>query len=297
MEELHLPDDARGKTNPKSSTGRLDIFTRVISDKNYRFDEIRHGYRGKLFLEIVPRSFSVKVYPELTLNQLRLASAGDARCDDERIFGLHDRSPLLFKAGTPLEPDDLAIADGLFLSVDLKHEGLLGYRARKNSPLIDLSRVGEYEVEDFWDVVQPDRGDRFILDPEEFYLLLSAESVSIPPNLAAEMTAYDPTAGELRTHYAGFFDPGFGYDSTGEAAGARAVLEVRARDVPFMIEHGQRICKLTFEAMLEEPDMLYGEEIGSSYQYQELTLSKHFKKHRQRPARQLRLAVTDHRSS
>jgi dCTP deaminase len=297
MEELHLPDGVRGKTNPKSSTGRLDIFTRVISDKNYRFDEIRHGYRGKLFLEIVPRSFSVKVYPELTLNQLRLASGGDARCGDEHIFALHDRSPLLFKASAPLAPDDLAIADGLFLSVDLKHEGLLGYRARKNSPLIDLSRVGEYEVEDFWDVVQPDRGDRFILDPEEFYLLLSAESVSIPPRLAAEMTAYDPTAGELRTHYAGFFDPGFGYDSTGEAAGARAVLEVRARDVPFMIEHGQRICKLTFEAMLEEPDMLYGEEIGSSYQYQELTLSKHFKKHRQRPARQLRLAVTDYRSA
>jgi dCTP deaminase len=293
MEELHLPDEVRGRANPKSSTGRLDIFTRVLTDKNYRFDDIRNGYGGKLYIEVVPRSFSVKVYPELSLNQLRLAAGGDARCSDKRIFEIHDSTPLLFGDSGPFSSDDLAVTDGLFLSVDLKHEGLLGYRARKNTSSIDLSRVGEYEVEDFWEAVQPvGGGPRCILDPDDFYLLLSAERVSIPPTLAAEMAAYDPSAGELRTHYAGFFDPGFGFDPIGTTAGARAVLEVRARDVPFMVEHGQRICKLTFEEMLDEPDMLYGEEIGSSYQYQELTLSKHFKKHLHRPGeRQLTLAA------
>lgn len=296
MEELRLPDDIRGRTNPKSSTGRLDVFTRVITDRTPQFDEIQNGYRGKLYLEVVPRSFSIKVYSDLSLNQLRLSVGGEPRYHDLTIYDIHEQTPLLFEDGVALPKDRLHVSDGLFLTLNLRgEEGLAGYKAKRTSPLLDLARIGEYEVEDFWEILRTDRDDKVVLAPEEFYLFLSEEYVSVPPHLASEMTAYDPTAGELRTHYAGFFDPGFGYDPdpTRALAGARAVLEVRARDVPFMIEHGQRICKLTFERMLELPDKLYGEEIGSSYQYQGITLSKHFKLHNDRPGHQLTLALAE----
>jgi dCTP deaminase len=289
MEELRLPGNVRGRTNPKSSTGRLDVFTRVITDQNPHFDEINWGYEGKLYLEVVPRSFSIKVYPDLALNQLRL-SIGDVGASDLTIYDTHAETPLLFEDGSAFPADRLPLSDGLLLSVNLRGESV-GYKARKNTPLLDLSRLGEYEVEDFWEPIRLGRDGRLILHPDDFYLLISEERVSIPPHLASEMVPYDATAGELRTHYAGFFDPGFGYDPLGVMPGARAVLEVRARDVPFLVEHGQRICKLTFERMLEPPDLLYGEEIGSSYQYQEITLSKHFKAHRERPERQLTLAL------
>jgi dCTP deaminase len=290
MEELRLPDELAGRTNPKSSTGRLDIFTRVITDGWARFDEIHNGYCGKLYLEVVPRSFPIVVYPELCLNQLRLF-IGDPRPNGLTIYDLHDQSPLLFEDATALPRDRLDVAfDGLFLTLDLDGDSP-GYKAKRTTPLLDLSREGEYEVEDFWEPLKPAPDRRVVLEPEEFYLLISREKVSVPPQLAAEMAAYDPTAGELRTHYAGFFDPGFGYDPSGAFPGSRAVLEVRARDVPFMIEHGQRICKLTFERMLEPPERLYGDAIGSSYQYQGITLSKHFNTHGERPARQLQLAL------
>jgi dCTP deaminase len=284
-EGVALPPDIRGRTNPKSSTGRIDVFTRVISEGNFRFDEIPEGYEGPLFLEIVSRSFAIRVEEGLALNQLRLV-AGDARCSDAEIVALHEESPLVHAGETPLGAAELRLADGLFLSVDLQRgEEPAGYKARPNSPLLDLARTGEHDGESFWEPIFAP-GGRIILQPEEFYLLISRERVRIPPWLGAEMTAYDPTAGELRTHYAGFFDPGFGFDPEEQRHGARAVLEVRARDVPFMVEHSQRICKLGFERMLEPPDLVYGEGIGSSYQYQELTLSKHFRAHR---ARQLAL--------
>jgi dCTP deaminase len=173
---------------------------------------------------------------------------------------------------------DLAVDDGLFLSLDLRGDrsGRVGYRARDNAPLLDMTRVGGLDPDAYWEHVKGEDGDRIVLTPQRFYLLMSDESVTIPPDLAAEMMAYDPTSGELRTHYAGFFDPGFGYDAAGLFQGSRAALEVRAHDVPFMIEHGQRVCKLTFERMLEEPATLYGQGIGSSYQRQEETLGKHF---------------------
>jgi dCTP deaminase len=287
LEELRLPEFMRGRTNPKSSTGRLDIFTRVITDRMPQFDEIVHGYAGKLYLEVVPRSFSIKVETGLTLNQLRL-SIGN-RKPDLTIYDINQQWPLLFDdISSPLEVDPIGAADGLFLSVGLGDE-VPGYKAKRTSPLLDLSLIGHYDVDDFWEPIQVDRSGRVVLEPEEFYLLISRERVAIPPDFACEMAAYDPSAGELRTHYAGFFDPGFGFDPTGAIRGARAVLEVRARDVPFMIEHGQRICRLTFERMQRPPLQAYGEEIGSSYQYQEITLSKHFKMHRERPERQLRL--------
>jgi dCTP deaminase len=278
VEELALPPDVRGRTNPKSSTGRLDVFTRVITDGGERFDEIRRAYRGRLWLEVVSRSFAVRAHPGLALNQLRLIR-GDARCADAGILALHEREPLLFDDAGQVPARELALADGLFLRIDLTGTGAagVGYKARRNAGLLDLGRVGGHDPRNFWEPVQAEAGSRVILEPEEFYLLLSSERVRIPPGVAAEMSAYDPTAGELRTHYAGFFDPGFGYSREGSRAGTRAVLEVRAHDVPFMVEHGQRVCKLGFERMEAAPDLLYGREIGSSYQDQQLTLSKHFR--------------------
>lgn len=279
VEQLDLPDDIRGRTNPKSSTGRLDVFTRVITDESYRFDEIAAGYRGRLYLEVVPLSFTIRVHQGLALNQLRLV-AGRAALSDEELHDLHHRSPLLFRRGEPVPDRDFATANGLFLSLDLRGDptGRVGYRAREHARLLEMHRVDAYDPEEFWEAVHRESGDRIVLDPGRFYLLLSDESVCIPPDLAAEMTAYDPTSGELRTHYAGFFDPGFGYDAGDALHGSRAALEVRAHDVPFMIEHRQRVCKLTFERMVAAPAKLYGAGIGSSYQGQEETLGKHFRR-------------------
>ncbi|MFB3737476.1 MAG: 2'-deoxycytidine 5'-triphosphate deaminase [Candidatus Velamenicoccus archaeovorus] len=278
IEHLDLPPDVRGRANPKSSTGRLDVFTRVITDQSFRFDEINPGYHGKLYLEIVPLSFTVRVKEGLALNQLRL-SIGRARLDDEEIEALHAEQPLLFRAGQAVPPSGLAVSDGLFLGLDLRGDenGRVGYRARDFTPPIEMDKVAHYRWEDYWDPVYREEGDRIVLTPEHFYLLLSEEAVRIPPDYAAEMTAYDPTSGELRTHYAGFFDPGFGYDPEDRFLGSRAALEVRAHDVPFAIEHRQRVCRLSFERMVERPDVLYGEGIGSSYQGQVDTLGKHFR--------------------
>jgi dCTP deaminase len=277
IEELALPDDVRAKANPKSSTGRLDVFTRVITDRHHRFDDVRAGYRGKLYLEIVPRSFAIQVKTGLSLNQLRLAR-GDVRLADAQIRDLQGSSPLVYMDADPVPQADLALADGVFLSLDLSgpSDRTVGYRAKKNSLPVDLSKIRAYRWSDYWDPVYPEPGGRIVLEPEIFYLLLSAEGVSIPPQIAAEMMAYDPTAGELRTHYAGFFDPGFGYDPAGGRPGSRAALEVRARDVSFMVEHRQPVCKLGLEWMEAPAERLYGAGLGSNYQGQVTMLSKHF---------------------
>ena len=278
-ERLSLPPSVRGKANPKSSTGRIDVFTRVITDESYRFDEIATGYDGPLYLEVVPLSFPVRVREDLSLNQLRL-SVGSASLSDDDVRAFHAQEPVLYARGEPVPVEKLAFGDGLFLGLDLHGDpdGRVGYRARDNAPLLDVARAAAAPVDPdgFWEPVKHEEGDRVVLTPQRFYLLMSNEAVSIPPTLASEMTAYDPTSGELRTHYAGFFDPGFGFDPAGASIGSRAALEVRAHDVPFMIEHGQRVCKLTFEHMLEAPNRLYGEGIGSNYQGQNETLSKHF---------------------
>lgn len=277
-ERLALPPNVRGKANPKSSTGRADVFTRIITDGSYRFDEVAAGYQGGLYLEVVPLSFPIRVREDLSLNQLRL-SVGRAGLDDEEVRTFHAGLPILFSQGIAVAAESLALSDGLFLGLDLRGDagGRVGYRARGSAPLLDLTRVGVADPEPYWEPVRREDGDRIILTPNDFYLLMSYESVTVPPSLAAEMTAYDPTSGELRTHYAGFFDPGFGYDPAGDFHGSTAALEVRAHDVPFMIEHGQRVCKLTFERMLEEPVQLYGQGIGSNYQQQTETLGKHFR--------------------
>jgi dCTP deaminase len=276
-ETLALPADVRAKANPKSSTGRADVFTRVITDGSSRFDEIAAGYSGGLYLEVVPLSFPIRVREDLSLNQLRL-SVGSAALTDDNLRAEHAAAPLLFSAGAPVA--ELALANGLFLSLDLHGDGSrrVGYRARGSAPLLDLAKVGAADPDAFWEPVRSEEGDRLVLSPKNFYLLMSHEAVTIPPHLAAEMTAYDPTSGELRTHYAGFFDPGFGYDPAGAQRGSTAALEVRAHDVPFMVEHGQWVCKLTFERMLEPPTQLYGQDIGSNYQRQTETLGKHFRR-------------------
>jgi dCTP deaminase len=278
-ERLTLPSGMRGKANPKSSTGRIDVFTRVITDNSFRFDEIAEAYEGPLFLEVVPLSFPVRVREDLTLNQLRL-SVGRAELTDDDVRAFHRTQPLLYDNGKAVSAGKLALANGLFLGLDLRgdDEGRVGYRARDNAPLLDVTRPVAVDPEPYWESVKHEDGDRVVLTPQRFYLLMSNEAVSIPPTLASEMTAYDPTSGELRTHYAGFFDPGFGFDARDEFVGSRAALEVRAHDVPFMIEHGQRVCKLTFEHMLDVPSRLYGQGIGSSYQQQDETLSKHFQR-------------------
>lgn len=291
VESLDLPDQIRAKANPKSSTGRIDVFTRLLTDHSHRFDEVAAGYRGNLYLEVISSTFTVKVHPGLALNQLRLMH-GRAAIDDAELAQAHVRHPILFRHGLRVDDEHLHLDHGVFLSLDLApgHDGqrLVGYRAKRNSRLLDLSDIGGHDPADYWEPVVTERGEQVILEPEEFYLLLSSEGVSIPPAYAAEMAAYDPTSGELRTHYAGFFDPGFGYDEFG-LAGSQAALEVRAHDVPFMVQNGQRVCRITFERLVEPAEMLYGEAIRSNYQGQQSTLSKYFC--RPEPASQLQLPI------
>ncbi len=279
IERLRLPQEMRARANPKSSTGRADVFTRVITDHGARFDDIRPGYVGPLYLEVVPLSFPIRVHRGLSLNQLRL-SVGNAALSDADIRREHAGGPLLSVGGKPVHPRELQLSSGLFLGLNLRGSMArgVGWRARSSAPLLDLSASRSSDPNLFWDKVQREKGDRIVLQPNSFYLLMSHEAVTIPPHLAAEMAAYDPTSGELRTHYAGFFDPGFGYSIDAAQVGSTAALEVRAHDVAFMIEHRQHVCKLTFERMLEPPTMLYGDSgSGSNYQGQTETLGKHFR--------------------
>ena len=284
LEEVRLPPSIRAKTNPRSSIGRLDVFTRVITDYGQHFDEIQTGYEGPLFLEIVSHSFAIRLREGLSLNQLRLIR-GSAKLHDADIRAQHAEKPLLFRDGAfgaqPAPQRDVSNgvrSNGLFLSIDLRpFTGRLGYRARKNSMPVDLAKIRAHVISDYWEEVWAERSGRLILEPEDFYLLVSKERVSIPPDVAAEMTAYDPTSGELRTHYAGFFDPGFGYSETGPVVGSKAVMEVRAHNVPFALEDGQTIAKLEFERMATKPERLYGSgATGSYYQDQEWAISRHF---------------------
>ena len=279
MEELHLPHELNGKTNPKSTTGRLDIFTRVVTDNGYRFDEVEHGYSGKLYLEVFPRSFTVKVKTGQSLNQLRLFCERQ-QVEDRELRDLYNSNVLLYgDDGVPIAPDFAIIRDGLYMRVDLKghtSKGIIGFKARKNSSIIDLSKVGAYPASDYWEPVYAPKEGFYILEPEEFYIFASKEKVRVPVEYAAEMIEFDAGSGELRTHYAGFFDSGFGY-GYGEVKGTRSVLEVRPHDVPFRIEDGQVFFKIRYEKMSEKPHITYGADIGSNYHAQELALSKHFK--------------------
>lgn len=279
LEELNLPEGVRGRANPKSTTGRLDIFARLLTDRNSRFDDIACGYRGKLFVEVMPRSFTIKVKEGLSLLQLRLLN-GECALPDSKLKTLHRDSKLLYNGDAHLSAQEIKISKGLFMSVDLsgdENTGIVGYKSKKNSHVVDLTKKNHYNISDFWEPLRRNSKCTLILEPEEFYILASKEKIRVPPRYAAEMVPFEAGSGELRTHYAGFFDPGFGFGLNGEVKGTKAVLEVRAHDVPFMIADGQTFCKLYFEKMAELPEKVYGPKIGSSYQYQTITLSKQFK--------------------
>jgi dCTP deaminase len=277
QEELALPDNFSAKANPKSSTGRLDVFTRLISDYGDTFEELGTGYRGKLYAEIVPLTFRVIVQEGARLNQLRIRRKNPAH-PDKMLFDLNERDPLVYSQdGLPIDP---VILDGLRVSVDLTGidgSDVVGYRARNDAPPIDLAKVGYYDPREFWEPLRRSANRSIILQPGAFYILTSKQRITVPPQMAAEMLPYDPSVGEFRAHYAGFFDPGFGW-SPERSVGSHAVLEVRSHEVPSLIEDGQEVSRLKYEYLLAAPSKLYGRDIGSSYQSQKLTLSKHFKR-------------------
>lgn len=246
QEGLNLPADIVGLANPKSSTGRLDVFTRVICDGGQQFDTIPAGYLGPLYMEVAPRTFPILVRPGDRLGQIRFRRGEHHALETQHV------------------------------SIDLKGQkdgAIIGYRAKRHSGLVDLRGLKAHDAAEYWQPLFAPNGT-LVLDPEEFYILASREAVEIPIDQAAEMAPIAPEIGEFRAHYAGFFDPGFGAVEAG-GVGSRAVLEVRGRDVPFLLRHGQAVAKLVFEPMSETPDILYGAQ-GSHYQNQGLRLSKHF---------------------
>ena len=268
QEHLALPADLAASANPKSSTGRIDVFTRVITDRGTAFDQVEAGYHGPLYAEISPRTFPVKVRTGSRLSQIRFRR-GEPRLTDTELAALHAKTPLV-DASQP------SFQGGIAVSIDLAgFDGLIGYRAKRHTGLVDVDRPGAHRTAEFWEPLAADGSGALILDPGQFYILASKESVQVPPDHAAEMVPFDPLVGEFRVHYAGFFDPGFGFAGAG-GAGARAVLEVRSRDVPFLLEDGQIVGRLVYERMAEVPATLYGAGAGSNYQAQGLKLSKHF---------------------
>jgi dCTP deaminase len=277
LEELDLPRDISGKANPKSTTGRLDVFIRLITDEGVEFERVPAGYKGKLYAEIVSRTFTVAVRAGMRLNQLRFVR-GNPVSSDNRIRRLDEELQLTYMDAE--NPGKARIDRGLGITVNLEGaspDEVIAYKARKHAPAIELDRINYYSPEEFWEVRRASAGPRLILEPGDFYILASKERVRVPPEFAAEMVPFDPSVGEFRIHYAGFFDPGFGYGSS-DIKGTRAVLEVRAHEVPFLIEHEQFVGRLTYMPLLAKPEKIYGLQIGSSYQLQALTLSKQFKR-------------------
>jgi len=270
LESMALPGTLAAAANPKSSTGRLDVFTRVIADGVAAFDQVPAGYHGPLYAEICPQTFPIVVRQGSRLNQVRFrrGACGD---DDAALARLHSRERLVSAA----EAD---ISGGIALSVDLAggEDGLVGYRAKRHTGLVDVDKPGSCRIADFWEPVRGEAARRLVLDPDQFYILASKEAVHVPPTHAAEMVPFNPLVGEFRVHYAGFFDPGFGHAAAG-GAGAKAVLEVRSHKVPFILEDGQIVGRLVYERMAEVPEVLYGSDLKSHYQGQGLKLSKHFR--------------------
>lgn len=277
LERIEKPLPYQIRANPKSSTGRLDLFTRLLADRCGRFETVPPDYTGPLYLEVVPRSFPVRLRTGCSLSQIRFAQ-GDSVLSDDELRAEYERAPLLFHAdGSPIPVEQARIDGGLCMGVGLRRDadltGPIGYQARSYSSILDMGNVDAHDPLEFFDAIEAPRKHRLIVEPEEFYIFASKERVRIPRHLAAEMTAYDVGIGELRTNYAGFFDNGFGGEK-----GTRAVLEVRPHDVPFLVEDGQVFFKLQFFRTLEEPDVAYGDaRLESHYQGQGLRLSKHFR--------------------
>jgi dCTP deaminase len=278
QEILELPTILSAVANPKSSTGRLDVFTRLITDGSEAFDYVEAGYQGKLFAEISPQTFSVKVRKGSRLNQMRFVRRTSSQDRYHRPV-LSDKELRRLHAEVGLSDIEPTIRNGLNVRVDLRGSGkgaIIGYRAKKHAGVVDIDKVAGCRRDDFWEPIRATAEGQLILDPDEFYILASKEAVHVPPTHAAEMAPIDPMMGEFRAHYAGFFDPGFGHMDKGPH-GSRAVLEVRSHAVPFVLEDGQMIARLVYESLAARPERLYGRGIGSNYQGQGLKLSKHFK--------------------
>jgi dCTP deaminase len=277
MEAVRMPRDISARANPKSTTGRLDVFTRLITDNTDRFDRIEPGYQGKLYVEVSPRTFSVRLQQGARLNQIRF-TRGQPMQWDKHVHDLHAVDALIFDhAGNALEPD---IDDGLWVNIDLAGSGegsVVGYRARRHAPLVDLSLMHHYPWQDFWEPIPVERNRDLVLAPDEFYILASSERVRVPLGYAAELAPIETDVGEFRIHYAGFFDPGFGYGASGEVKGTPAVLEVRTHEVPFLLEHGQKVGKFRYERLSSSVTRPYGAGVGSSYHAQGLALAKQFR--------------------
>ncbi|MGD0569391.1 MAG: 2'-deoxycytidine 5'-triphosphate deaminase [Candidatus Sulfotelmatobacter sp.] len=276
VEQLHLPGGISGRANPKSTTGRLDIFTRLITDYGTEFDTVGPGYKGNLYAEIVPRTFTVGIRAGMRLSQLRFVE-GVAEFNDPELKRLDRQETLVYLDDDPAKA---RLEDGLRITVNLEANQpneTIAYKARSNAPLVELDRINYYPLDEFWEPIHENAQKALILEPGAFYILASREQVRVPPDYAAEMVPFDPSDGEFRIHYAGFFDPGFGYGSS-DIKGTRAVLEVRAHEVPFLMEHGQLVGRLKYMPLLSRPHKIYGTNIGSSYQHQALTLSKQFRK-------------------
>ncbi|MDP3995500.1 MAG: 2'-deoxycytidine 5'-triphosphate deaminase [bacterium] len=267
-------------SNPKSSIGRVGLFVRLLCDRTPRFDYIPPGYKGQLYLEVMPLDFVVRIHPNLAANQVRFRAVGDYLAGEADIRLAHSKYGLLFnQSGTPVLQNMLAVENGgVMLTVDLDSRDIIGYRAKHDATkAIDLGLIGEHEPEDFWEPIAKPKSGELILVPNNFYLLATQERISIPPCFSGEVASYDPQSGELRSHYAGFADPGFGFSGEEQQGGSTLVLEVRAHNVPFRITRGQVICKMMYERMLEPPDVLYDSRLGSSYAASAPKLSKHFK--------------------
>ncbi|MEL6435408.1 MAG: 2'-deoxycytidine 5'-triphosphate deaminase [Pseudomonadota bacterium] len=271
LEALALPNTVSASANPKSSTGRLDIFTRVIADNAVEFDKVPAGYAGPLYMEVSPRTFPIVVRTGSRLSQIRFRT-GNAMLDATALGILHTAEKLV------AEDNANITNNGIALSVDLSgfDDNLIGYRGKHHTAVVDVDKPGAHDVLDFWEPIHARGRKELILDPDEFYILVSREAVHVPPDYAAEMTPFDPLVGEFRVHYAGFFDPGFGHSAAG-GTGSRAVLEVRSHEVPFVLEHGQIVGRLVYERMIARPSALYGSDLKSNYQAQGLKLSKHFR--------------------
>ncbi len=279
LERLNLPRDIQGVANPKSTTGRLDIFTRLITECGDQFDRVPKGYSGELYVEVCSTTFPVRLRTGMKLNQLRFVRGSSEPVGNGTLRELAKQHGLVYDANG--SPSKNPIGDGVEITVDLEGSGdsnIVAYKAKASLQAIELDKVNYYDPADFWEAIRrPDEG-HIILKPGGFYLLASKEKVRVPLSHAAEMLAYVPSMGEFRVHYAGFFDPGFGYGAHGEILGTKAVLEVRAYEVPILLEDNHLVGRLHYYPMAGVPERVYGSSIGSSYQQQGLALSKQFKR-------------------
>ena len=286
VEQLALPADVSGAANPKSTTGRLDIFTRLVTEggpefeeHELQFEQVPKGYKGELYVEIVSRTFPIILQAGAKLTQLRFVRGNPPAATDNALERFEQTEGLVYYENGDA-PAKAALGGGVRMSIDLQGGGgsnIVAYKAKRNCPAVDLSKAGAHDAAQFWDAITAPPSKRLVLDPDDFYILASRERISVPSNWAAEMTQFDPSIGEFSVHYAGFFDPGFGYGLGGEIKGTKAVLEVRAHEVPILLEDRQIVGRLMYHKMASIPDKLYGQAIGSSYQQQGLALSKQFR--------------------